>query len=446
MPPFTLAYIKNILRKSTRCTLLDASAEKLTLAKTISHIKKNKTQFLIITTVTPTIENDCNWFAGAVRKAVPSIKIAVFGTHVSALPAETLKAYPAIDLVIKGEPEAVIHRLVAALIKKQSLRSVPGICYRAGNDIINNPLPVPQNNIDAYGLADWSDINIKNYTLPLINKPFLIISVERGCPYACDFCTTSFYYGKKLRYRSPQSIIAEMRQNLKLGVHDFLLWADTINADPRWFESLLDKIINSGLNEKIRWVCAARIDNMSEKILIKLKKAGCWQVAFGIEFGSNESLAAVSKGGSHTTELARKTITQAQAQGILTDGHFILGYPGETAQDVSKTIDFACSLPLAFAQFYTPVPFPGSRWFNILPKDNLLWDKFTQHDYIYKNSHSSTIHRRVKQAYLRFYLNPRRMLNLLRFTLKHGRVLSLIPTGFSFLLHTLFVKGSKTHA
>ena len=116
---------------------------------------------MIMTTTTPTFNNDTGWFAAQVKAAQPNIKIGALGIHVSRLPIESLEVALNVDFVLKGEPEAVVRPLVETLANGGNLGDVPGIAFRNGADIKDNMGVSAPRDVDSYGFPDWSDTELK---------------------------------------------------------------------------------------------------------------------------------------------------------------------------------------------------------------------------------------------------------------------------------------------
>jgi len=417
-PPISLAYVKTQIRDLVETCLLDPAPQKQSKEAMIQQIREFVPDVMIMSTTTPTFNSDTTWFASQVRAIVPGIKIGAIGIHVSRLASQSLKAAPMIDFVVKGEPEAVVRPLIQAMIKGTDLADVRGVAYRNGDEIRDNPAATAATDIDSYGFPDWSDTDFSHYLLPVKKRPFSLISFSRGCPHSCTYCAASAYYGKKLRERSIDKLIEEVHYNLGLGVRDFLFWTELLTADIKFLNKFLDRLIEEDLHKKIRWVSNSRVDGLDEPTAHKMKYAGCWQIAFGLEFGTDKALELVKKGGRATIEQGRKTVELVDRAGIAADGHFILGYPGETEDDMQGTIDYAASLPLTFANFYMATPFPGSPLYeSYIAKGHggrEAWDHISQDQYVFTDNGitKELVSRYVAKAYKKFYLSPSRIMKI----------------------------------
>ena len=444
-PPLTLAYIKTGIRDIAETLLMDPAPAGLPGKILMERIAAFNPDIMLMSVTTPTFNHDCNWFAKEVKALLPAIKIGAVGIHVTALPEESLMRTQYLDFVIKGEPEAVAKELISAFKEGADLKRIPGIAYRTGRGIRDNPLPDYRDDIDSYGFPDWSDISFDNYLLPVKKRPFSLISFARGCPYPCTFCAASTYYGKKLRKRKISRLISEIEYNLKLGVKDFLFWTELISSDLEYLDRFLEAVLEKDLHKKINWVCNSRIDRLTEAILKKMKKAGCWQIAFGLEFGTDKALKLVKKGGEATIGKGREIIKLVDKTGIAADGHFLIGYPGETVEDIKATVEYAASLPLTFAHFYMATPFPGSKLYDFYiegvgsenPQD--FWSNIAQHKYVFagRGLTEKEVTRHMSMAYRKFYFSPYRMYKISKAAYGIKEKVNLVKIGASFIADVL---------
>ncbi len=246
-----------------------------------------------------------------------------------------------------------------AIASQQPFSDIAGLTWRdPAGSIISNPARPFIDDLDSLPFPAWHLLSHQKYVLPLKGRPFLIIAPQRGCPFNCTFCTCQTYYGKKLRIRSTENIIAEIQYDMeRFGVRDFFFWAETFVVDRQHVAELCQAMLDASLG--ISWTCNSRIDIVDEELLKLMARAGCWMISYGIESADQQVLDAVRKGTR--VEQAAVAVSLARAAGIKTAGHFIFGLPGDTEEAMRKTLKLARSLKLDVAQFYSAVPFPGSR-------------------------------------------------------------------------------------
>lgn len=442
-PPLSLAYIAGQINNLADTLIIDAGPAGLTWTEVLKRIKKIAPDLLLISCATPTIKNDLDFFAAGVKKILPSLKSAALGIHVSALPAETLKNFPAIDFVIIGEPEITAKELVLTIKNKGNFNNIPGLGFKKNNEIIINRQREFLDDLDKLSPPAWPGVDFSNYRMPIINKPFNLIAFARGCPFNCKFCASSTYYGKKIRKREPQKIIEEIKENISRKINDFLFWTEFATADKNYLFQVLAAIKAAGLDKKIRWVTNSRVDFVDQELLEKLKQTGCWQIIFGLEFGSDKILKLAQKGGNATVAQGRKAVAEAVAAGLVVDGHFMLGYPGETETTLEETIKLACSLPLTFAHFYSATPFPGSYLYEEAVRQNWLvnpdWGQTVQNLANLKTDYlkPETVNEYLSLAYKKFYLRPTTIWRIAKIAKNVPEFYQTIKLGLAFFASIL---------
>lgn len=442
-PPLSLGSIAGQLRGVAETRIIDAGAEGLGIKEALKKVENFLPDVIIISSATPTIQNDLDLFSKKVKGIAPEVKICAIGVHVSVFPKEVLEEFPAVDFIIIGEPEMTARDFISALKEKGDIEKVPSLAFRKNGVIFINLEKRFVENLDELNMPDWTGINFSCYKMPIIGKPFTFIIFARGCPFHCKFCNASVYYGRKIRKRSPEKIIEEINWHIRQGIFDFLFWTESVTGDKNYLTAVLDAIILNKLQKKIRWVANSRVDSVDLEILKKLKEAGCWQIVFGLEFGNDEILKLAQKGGEATVEQGRKAVEMADRAGFVVDGHFIMGYPGETEKTLKDTINFALSLPLTFAQFYSAVPFPGSELYKESLEKNFIvsndWTEFSQGASNLKTNEfePEIVQKYISLAYKKFYLRPRTILKIAKIAKTIPQFLNIVKLGSLFTYHSL---------
>jgi radical SAM superfamily enzyme YgiQ (UPF0313 family) len=154
--------------------------------------------------------------------------------------------------------------------------------------------------------------------------------------------------------------------------------ADTLTVNRKFIKALCHGLIDSGINRKIRWTCESRVDTVDGEILDLMHQAGCWQISYGVETGSQRLLDSINK--SISLEQIERVFQMTKKAGISIRGFFMLGLPGETPQESQATIDFAKKLNPLWAQFTVTVPYPGTSMYEDLDKQGKIrthdWTKY----------------------------------------------------------------------
>jgi radical SAM superfamily enzyme YgiQ (UPF0313 family) len=159
--------------------------------------------------------------------------------------------------------------------------------------------------------------------------------------------------------RSPESIVQELWELNRLGIHTVHMYADLFTVNRDQVIGLCNLILKEGL--KVKWQCNSRVDYVDQEMLQLMGKAGCWMIAWGIESANEQILKKAAKG--YRLEQAPRALKWAHEAGIQNTGYFIIGLPGETVDTIKDTVKLAKSLPLDTALFHVAAPYPGTPFF-----------------------------------------------------------------------------------
>jgi len=433
--PVSLPSIGAVLKRhKVQVKVVDAVAENLSVPKIKSQIRRFRAKLLILNVSTVTFDNDMN-VAKEIKKNFPSLKIAVIGVHVTALPEEALNN-KAIDFVVRSEPEETVEELVLTLGKKLPVHKIKGLSYKSGKKIQHNPDRPFISDLDGLPFPDRSLVKNELYLMSMSDKPHTIILTSRGCPNQCTFCTAHKYYGRVFRTRSAKSVADEMEEaERKFDIHYATMWADTFTMDPDFVFELCRLIQERGL--KMKWMCNSRVNTISVDLLKAMKAAGCIGIAYGVESGNQQILKNVKKG--ITLPQIEKAFKMTNQVGIESLAHVIFGLPGETKQTVDETIRFAKKIKPTYAQFYCAVPFPGTEFRNQAIRERWIreneWSKYEINQSIIETPRLSQAELKEarRKAYLKFYLRPGYILSIGWRFIRKGEIKSLFKNSLGFL-------------
>jgi len=404
--PIGLAYTAAFAREhtSSRVRALDAQAEGL--SETMAVEKASKSNVVFVNTGTSSINRDLR-MCSAIKENNSDTKIALIGAHASFFHRELIEN-SAVDFVIRGEPEKPVAGLLNAL-EKGGLEGVRGLTWKENGKIVENKpggfigdldsLPFPAR--DLFPQEKYYDILIRG------EKPVLAIS-SRGCPFKCRFCASRMNYGEIYRARSPKSVLREVEEMGDFGKNDLLFFDDTFTVDSRRVEKICEGIKKTGL----QWRCLSRVDTVNRGVLEKMYNAGCYQIMFGVESGSQRMLGVMNKG--HSLKTVEKTFAHCSEIGIETVAHFVIGFPGETPQSIEKTISFAKHIKADFVTFNVFTPLPGSEVFEEFAQPNKAWEEYDLTSSSFCDMPSTEIQRAKSKAYREFYFRPAYLWNRVR--------------------------------
>jgi radical SAM superfamily enzyme YgiQ (UPF0313 family) len=209
------------------------------------------------------------------------------------------------------------------------------------------------------------DLDVTKYTVPFLLHPFVALYSTRGCPAQCTFCLwPQTLSGHAWRKRSTDDVAAEMANAKKLfpNVKEFFFDDDTFNIQKARTIELCEKLKPLGLT----WSCTSRVTTDYET-LKAMKEAGCRLLIVGYESGDPQILKNIKKGA--TVQRALDFQRDCHKLGLVVHGDFILGLPGETAESIRNTIEFAKQLDCETIQVSIAHAFPGTEFFDYA-KDN----------------------------------------------------------------------------
>jgi radical SAM superfamily enzyme YgiQ (UPF0313 family) len=354
-----------------------------------------------ISTITPTAPQAyrlADWFRS---RGVPTV---MGGPHVSFLPEEALTHA---DYCVLGEGEESMPMLLEALNGERTLASVPNLAYRENGAVVRTgrkPFTAPLDSLPFpdFSLVDYgANARLKRAFL----KTIVPIQTSRGCPYDCTFCSVTGMFGKRYRFRSTESVLAELgRYNPKK--HKIFFYDDNFAANRRRTKELLQAMIDRGL--QFTWSTQVRAEIAKDpELLDLLHRAGCTTVYIGFESVDPAALELMKK--SQTIEEIRAAIKAFHAHRIFIHGMFVFGFDTDTKASIRSTIRFAIKENIDSAQFMILTPLPGSDFYVEARDGNRIftydWNKYDAHHVTFTPRHLSLLRLQFLQieAHTRFY-------------------------------------------
>jgi radical SAM superfamily enzyme YgiQ (UPF0313 family) len=406
-PPLGLAYIAATLeREGVDVTIIDATVSDMSHQELGKVLHGNHPDVIGVTSTTSTIYDAMKTVMIA-RENCPDSVTVMGGCHITFTPVETMMACPHLDMGVIGEGEATMSDLLKAVEGRKPLSEVDGIVYRRGGEIIRNRPRRLIENLDEIPFPARHLLPLDKYTVLGERTPLGNIITSRGCPFQCIFCSSSQFYGRRFRARSPKNVVDEMEETAtKYGIRSLEILDDTFTVDKKRAQGIAEEIIARGL--EVYWAFGSRADLITRDLLHLFKKAGCFIFYLGVESGSEKVLKTLKKG--ITLDQVRAAIKWAKEAGLETVGSFIIGTPGETKEDVMRTFKFARESGVDFAQFTAMTPYPGTEIYEMAKEEGLLttndWSDFTTIKSVMRTKELSAeeISALVSLAYRKFYL------------------------------------------
>jgi anaerobic magnesium-protoporphyrin IX monomethyl ester cyclase len=293
------------------------------------------------------------------KSLLPHVRTVFGGIGATFLWEHVLTHFPQVDYVVLGEGEKSFLALVRAIERKEpgGLDDIPGIAYRVNGKPHLTASPVLTDDLDQ--LPD-----------PALYFMFQHVVSTRGCPGNCTFCGSPLFWGRKVRFHSADYVVDQLERLNQRGVRFFYFSDDTFTARKAHVVSICKKILERGLN--ITWVAISRVNHVDPEILCWMRKAGCIQISYGVESGSERIRRLFNK------NIQRKDIQRAfrltTSYGILSRAYFIYGSPGEDWDTIQETVDLMDEIKPLSAIFYVLDLFPGTALYSMLKGRGSLSD------------------------------------------------------------------------
>ncbi len=273
-----------------------------------------------------------------VHTILPETKIILGGPDVTYNIENYLGA--GADFLVIGEGEQTLLELIESMTSQGDFSEIKGIALKNGEGRVVRTAARPHlRDLDLLPLPNRKKIDLDLYLAAWTKthgKSSISLSTQRGCPYTCKWCSTAVY-GQSYRRRSPQSVVDEIKHLLeKYGPDQFWFVDDVFTISHKWLQAFRDQLKATGV--RISFECISRADRLNEDILDVLSDMGCFRIWIGAESGSQRILDAMDR--RVEAGQVKKMIKGAKDRGIQAGTFIMLGYPGETEEDIKETVEY----------------------------------------------------------------------------------------------------------
>jgi anaerobic magnesium-protoporphyrin IX monomethyl ester cyclase len=321
----------------------------------------------------------------AVHERFPKLPIIAGGAHPTASWEQVIRE-TAVDVCVIGEGEDVFCDLVAHFAGQgKPLVDIEGVAFRRDGEPFRTKKRPPIKSLDSIAVPAWDLVDFANYKGMHLHRaePQTYISVSRGCPFDCWFCSNPIWKESKpwVRVRGPQAIAEEVELLYQRGIREIYLSADEFNVNLEWPVEVARALQNLGHSD-LYFQCNVRADKVNEELAREFRKMNLWMVHIGVESGNQRTINGLKK------RIELDQVVNAcrifQAQGIKVFGFFMLYHAWEEAgqlafespADVKKTFKFAHRLLheelINYMSWQVATPYPGSRLWGTALKFGLL--------------------------------------------------------------------------
>ena len=304
-----------------------------------------------------------------IRQSDSKVPICLGGPYVSTIKEEIFNETPA-DFAIYGEGEITFTELITHLKGALKPEDITGLMYLTdeGNIKINPP---------REKIKDLNTLPLPAYDIfPMNRYPLHRMVTTRGCPYSCVWCNSSSIW-KSYRTTHPEKMVAEVEYLIRnYGKKIFVFGDNSFNMDLGRVDKFCDLLLEK--NIQILWSVSLRADIMTQELAYKMKSAGCYNAAIGIESANNAILKKIGKGT--TIEKITEGIKMLKEAGIEIMSQYVIGNPYDTIETVKESIGYAKKSGCDFINFYTVLPFKGTpQWDYVQQYGTLFCEKI--HDF-----------------------------------------------------------------
>lgn len=385
MVPLNLCYLAAYARhkqNDVEFRILDSEIRGLSHEETVDETVKFLPDLIGITANTCVFDSVVA-LTGLMKNKLPKVPVILGGPHTSALPELSLTESKA-DMVAIGEGELTFEEVLSRVREKNNdWGGVNGLAFRDedGNIRVNPPRDYIDD-LDAIPFPAKDLVENNLYAPPPTKRvslgPNTLVATSRGCPYKCGFCGAQTVWTRKIRTRSPESVVNEIEDCIgKYNIRSFNFTDEFFTAHKKRVLEICRLICERKFD--IAWVCSARAHRLDSETLEAMREAGCHEISFGIESGNQGILNRIDK--SLDLDEARHVVRLTKKAGITTHTSYILGYIGETEETIKDTIRFAKELNSEVAAFFIASPLPGTPLFAEAQKNGYLRPDATWADY-----------------------------------------------------------------
>lgn len=406
--PVDLLVLSGLLDEAHELSVLDAVAEDLSAAAALERAAQWRPDAVF--TLTAAVSLDCDdEFLTRVKDATGA-RVYGLGDVASFAPVETLARTKGFDGLVQNFTDPTLIDLAAG--RTEGARSV---VLRDGDGAAVRP--VRSGEPVRYGLPRHDLFPIGRYRLPFTRwRGTTTILTRYGCPFPCTFCASRYLPGGE---RSLDDVIAELRRIAALGIAEVYVRDFTFGPTRQRAQELCRRMVDADLG--LRWSAECRLDVLDEETLDWMSRAGCEVILVGVETGDADVASRLGK--NHQESRTHRILQKARDVGIRSCGHFVLGSPDESREQIEATIRFACSLPLDYASFNLYAPRLATDLRKQLIRDGRLRDDGNLADQdvsLHANSFAQVdaeeLRRLFRRAVLSFFLRPRHVVRLLQCT------------------------------
>ncbi len=316
--------------------------------------------------------------AEKIKAANSEITIVFGGPQADAVSAELLSVIKSVDYCCSGEGEETVYPLFSGILNGTDVTATEGLTYRnEQGKAVTNKRPQLRKCLDDISFTDYSFIDDETIRYAVANNLQFPLEVGRGCPYNCAYCSTSLFWQRKFRIKSPRRIIEEIiRVKEKYGITRFSFQHDLFTANKKSVLEFCSQLKENSLD--IKWVCSSRTDTIDAEMIEAMVSAGLTGIYFGIETGSPRMQDIIHKklDIQHVVDVCRLLVDK----NVSVTASFIYGFPEETEEDLEQTLQLISELKamgVKYFQLHLCAMFPGTEYYDKYKNELVFADVYS---------------------------------------------------------------------
>ena len=428
-----------------RVHLVDAKQHGSTVHEVSERIAALRPDYLGLSATTISVTNAAR-IASRVKELVPGVTTIIGGAHVSAIPERTLEVFPSFDYGIAGEGEHSLFDLLSRLDCGEAIDDVAGLASRREGRVRANPRAPYIDDLDSLPLPAWDLLpDFPHRFQPSIfsypRTPVASLITSRGCPFSCSFCDRSTS-GKRGRMHGVEYVTRLCRHLEGLGVRHIIFVDDLFTVRKQRVIDLCNAFLDNGF--RFSWSCNSHPNLLDFETMKLMQRAGCWQIAYGIESGSQRILDVVKR--EVRIPRMRETLRMTRAAGIRAKGYLMIGHPTEGLDSLNETAAFLREVELDICQITKFTPYPGTPSYPTVRQYGEFhenWEEMNAMNFVFI-PHGLTEH--ILQSYFDFlyrayYRRPDVLIGLVRLLFGQPRFLKRFAISAVYYLRAKYGEG-----
>ena len=388
LAPYNLAVLNACLKEKYETILFDPNYTLMSEEEIRAKLRTMNPDVVGITSFSTEYLEEIYYYTKLIKEELPETIVMVGGV-VPMVMIDRVIQDPNVDFFVTGEGEYRLPAILEALNSGGDITGFDGVAFQTEGRSFIKPADYFIQDLDAVPFPDYGNLDIIDYGSQDVKYangmtprqyPFVYTMTSRGCPYRCIFCAGRTISGRKVRMRSAENVLAEIDQ--LCGEYGF---REIIFLDDHFLHNKGRAIdIMRGIEERAHdlvWKCGnVAVFSLTPEILEIKRRSGCYQLTFSIESGVQETLSDIIKKPVNL-EKAEEMVSIAKSLGFETISNFVIGFPGETWDQIRRSIDFAEKLDIDLVNFHIATPLPKTELMDICIERGLVEPDDTLYGY-----------------------------------------------------------------